>query len=366
MSRTAAAPPQPRDHQAELYDQARGHLAGGRTLQAIGALRQLQQINPFYRDSAALLASAEAQLRGQQGPSAGSSRRPLLLVGGLVGGIALAALAAWALRGGATSAGRNVVAGATTMVLVATDLPTRAPEPTFAPLPTDRPTEPAAPTLTTPPTAPPTIPPTAPPTVPPTTQPTTPPTLQPTLPPTAVAEEGTLMLADQFTSGGWADMGGQGWRVGYQGGRYRIAVDPGIGAIWSYRTAPGQDLSVGVDLQAPSGEGGILLRFLDASNYLSVSLNPQQTSYRLEQHRSGAVNVLAGGQSEAITTGPEAQNRLVARLRGEHLQVLANGQLLAEVDVSTPPSSLRYGLLAISSDTAAEAFFDNLEVRALE
>ncbi len=55
-----------------------------------------------------------------------------------------------------------------------------------------------------------------------------------------------------------------------------------------------------------SGEGGLLLRFVDASNYLSFSVNPQQTSYRLEQRSSGSVTVLAGGQHEAITTGAEA------------------------------------------------------------
>src|SRR5262249_2453161 len=38
----------PRDHQAELYEQAQAHLAAGRAMQAIAVLRQLQQLNPFY------------------------------------------------------------------------------------------------------------------------------------------------------------------------------------------------------------------------------------------------------------------------------------------------------------------------------
>ncbi|NJP06504.1 MAG: DnaJ domain-containing protein [Chloroflexaceae bacterium] len=49
----------PRDHQAELYQQARSHLDAGRPVEAAAALRELQQMNPFYRDSAALLAQAE-------------------------------------------------------------------------------------------------------------------------------------------------------------------------------------------------------------------------------------------------------------------------------------------------------------------
>ncbi len=64
------------------------HLAAHRLLQAIGALRQLQQINPFYRDSADLLASAETQLQAQR-PSGGRRIwRPLLIAGGLIGGVA--------------------------------------------------------------------------------------------------------------------------------------------------------------------------------------------------------------------------------------------------------------------------------------
>jgi len=60
--RPAPAPAQPRDHQAELYEQAQRHLEADRLLQAIGALRQLQKINPFYRDGAELLAAAEVAL----------------------------------------------------------------------------------------------------------------------------------------------------------------------------------------------------------------------------------------------------------------------------------------------------------------
>ena len=118
-------------------------------------------------------------------------------------------------------------------------------------------------------------------------------------------------------------------------------------------------------MQVKSGEGGLLLRFLDGNDYLSFSTNPQQTSYRLEQHDASGVRVLTGGQSEAIVLGATQSNRLVARLRGDHVQLLINGQSLAEVDVPGAPASSRYGLVAISGDSAAEVYFDNLEIRAL-
>jgi hypothetical protein len=154
--------------------------------------------------------------------------------------------------------------------------------------------------------------------------------------------------------------------VGYQDGRYRISAQQGLGTIWSYRASQAKDVGIGVDIQVTSGEGGLLVRYLDANNYVSVSLNPSQTSFRVEQHQGGAVNIIAGGQSEAIKPGAEAINRLVARLSGSRLQVLANGQALADVDAPGAPDSARYGLLVLSNDSASEAYFDNLEIRGLE
>jgi aspartyl-tRNA synthetase len=80
----------------------------------------------------------------------------------------------------------------------------------------------------------------------------------------------------------------------------------------------------------------------------------------------GAVRVLAGGQSAAISSGAEAINRLVARLKGSHVEVLSNGQRLADLDISTASDSTRFGLLAVGGSNDAVAFFDNLQIRQLE
>jgi curved DNA-binding protein CbpA len=369
-ARRAPPPPaQPRDHQAELYEQARQHMDAGRFLQAIGALRQLQQLNPFYKDSADLLAKAEARLQARQQPAHGerSIRRPLLIAGGLFGGAAVIAIVALAVEMNRNAGGTIGVASGvatTALVLPATAPQIATPMATTPPAPTSIPAAPTAP-----PTQVPTEPPNPLPTEPP-TQPSAPATPEPTVPATAqppvIAEAGALLFADNFSSGGWADSGGAGWRVGYARGLYRIAVNAGYGTIWSFRTAPGDDYSLGADVRVASGEGGLLLHFVDGGNYLSFSVNPNQTSYRLEQHRSGDMTALTGGQSEAIQAGPEAVNRLVARLRGDHIQLLINGQLIAELDAPDAPTSSRFGLLAIGGDSDAEVFFDNLQLRAVE
>jgi hypothetical protein len=357
------APPQQRDHQAELYDQAIAHLNSGRLLQAIGSLRQLQQINPFYRDSAELLAAAEGQLNHRPEQETRAKLPPFLLIGGIVAGLAIVAVAAYVLNARFISISRATPGTAGAATIGATTVPV-ASAPTAPPAPTSAPEPTAAPTGV------PTIEPTSAPTPePPTSVPTEPPTAAPTAAPTsapASAETGALLLADNFSGTGWASLRGPTWQVGYQNRRYRIGSDAGNGPIWSYRAAPAQDVSIGVDLQVTAGEGGMLLRFLDASNYLVVVINPSQTSYRVEQLSGGATNVLTGGQSEAINIGADATNRLVVRLRGNHLQVFVNGQQIAEADANNAPDTARFGLLVIARDTPAEAFFDNLEIHALE
>jgi hypothetical protein len=369
--RPAPAPAQPRDHQAELYEQAQRHLAEDRLLQAIGVLRQLQQINPFYRDSAELLNAAEARLNRRQ---QGGSRRvphPLLVAGGVMGSLGLALLAAWAIGMRGATASRSPTRTSAPVAIVATGLPTRPPEPSVsAPLPTE------APATAEPATTEPTSLPTEAPASSPTTRPPEPPTAAasptpfdfPTVTPTTApaGEGGGLLIADDFSQGGWANLRGPGWQVGYQGQRYRISASQGLGTIWSYRTGPAKDVSIGVDMQAAAGEGGLLVRFQDAGNYVSISLNPSRTSFRVEQHDGGATNVIAGGQSEAIQTGADATNRLVVRLRGSSMDILVNGQSLASADAPGAPDSARYGLLVITTDSRAEAFFDNLEIRRLE
>lgn len=359
-SAAPSEPAPPRDHQAELYEQARAHLQAGRALQAIGVLRQLQQINPFYRDSAALLAQAEAQVKSTK-RGGGGRRRPLLLLGA-VAGAAVLAFGLWNAAGRppfasgtgqatntaapiaavaspeATPAPIEAVASpvpATLVVVAPTPAPSATPEPTATPVPAT-----LAPTATA-----------------------TPEPLPPT-PPPLLAEVGEPLLRDEFTGEGWADIAGNGWVVGYQGERYRITANPNAGPIWSYRSGAPINAVIGVDVQITRGVGGIMLRFVDDFNYLSFTINPAQTSFRLEQISGGLANVLAGGQSGAISADPKANNRVVVRITRSRYQLFANDQLLAEGDLPPGPISNRYGLLVIGGDTAAVAYFDNVEIRA--
>ncbi len=365
---------QPRDYQAELYEQARAHLSAGRTLQAIGVLRQLHQINPFYRDSAELLARAEAQMQPEPAAETRRRRMPPLVMGGLgAAGVLVVAALVWLLfprLSSSTTAvqpATSVAAGATAppAASAATDAPATA-----APAPTAAPAEPTAlPPTAAPTRAPATAAPTAAPTaIPPTAAPTrAPATTAPTAAPTAApAGEGRVLVSDDFSGSGWAALSGNGWSVGYSEGRYRITAVAGAGPIWSYRSGVPADLSLAVDMQVRSGEGGVLLRFADAPNYLAVILNPAQGSYRVEQRSAAGSTVLSSGASAAIQSGTDAQNRLYTRLSSGTLSVLINDQSVASVDVSGAPASNRFGLAAFGTSAASEVLFDNLSIRAVQ
>jgi curved DNA-binding protein CbpA len=376
----------PRDHQAELYEQARMHLAARRMMQAAATLRELQQINPFYRDSAALLAQAEANLHEQQAQtgyhtaaqSASKStpprrRRAMFLIGG---GSVLAAtgiaVALWGFgqfqtTGAAVAPTATITTTATPADVVAlstsnddTDQPaadTETPAAAASPAPTDIPASPA-------PTDVPASP--APTDVPASPTPTDVPA-SPT--PRVQPERGELVFNDTFsTPGTWAIQQGFGWSVGYPDEYYRIVTEPGPGDIWSYRTAyeAPQNFSLGVDMQVLSGEAGLMMRYVDRTNYVAFFLRPANGTYSLEHVTPTGRNVLAEGESPAILRGPEAINRIAARLQGNQIQAFVNNRQLADVTVDNTRPTTVYGLIARGSTQTAEALFDNVEIRTLE
>lgn len=358
---TPAMPTQPRDHQAELYDQAQAHLEAGRTLQAIGALRQLQQINPFYRDSASLLTAAEAELHRRQTPVPPARQRrgprPAVIAGGIAGAAVVAATA-WALRGraqsGTTSTGTanipTTLATSAPVAVIVTELPTASLLPTEVPVVEAATAAPATDVV---------------PSVPVATSVVDVALSTPVIDTgTPEIESGTAIISDTFDTRRWAESTGPGWSVGYSGDRYRISAAPGIGTIWSYRSGISSDYTIGADIDVVRGEGGLLLRFAGAENYLAFIISPSQSSYRLEQHIGDEIRPIYEGDSAAIK--PDGVNRVVARLRGSHVELFANGTELTDLDVDQLPSNTRYGLLAVSGDGPAEVLFDAIEIRAAQ
>ncbi|MCS6879746.1 MAG: DnaJ domain-containing protein [Chloroflexaceae bacterium] len=330
---TPAAPAQPRDHLAELYAQARAHIDAGRHLQAIATLREIQRINPFYRDSGALLARAEAAGRAVAPPSGPSGQKPdsgrrALLVGA-VAALFLAGIGAagWALR----RQGEATLQGATG----------------------------AGPTLA----------PTGVPTLAPTGAPTLAPTSVPTLAPTAaaIAESGTVLYQEDFTQAArWPSIRGAGWSVGFAPGAYQITAAQEVGNIWAFNTSPaGVNFLVGVDVEVNGGWAGLLLRF-NERNYLAYMVDPRAGGYRLLRSGGGRSTVLLEEQHPAVIAGEGARNRLAARLENERISLGMNGAEVADLSLADPPPTARYGMVAVATDAQVVALFRNLVIRSLD
>jgi hypothetical protein len=359
--RTTPTPPSHRDYPAELYEQAREHLEANRPLQAIAVLRQLQQLSPLYRDSAELMARAKARV-GQRTETSGSQGRSFprraLLIGGIGGAVAIVSALAWSFGRGPIQGASATLSAPTAFVAAheATPLPIDTPlsaslTPTLPPTQTasavPSPTATAIPTPSSIPTSAPEA------------------TLSATntllAPLTATVPVGRVLLSDSFDIRSWADLDGRGWTVGYTDGGYRITADAGLGPIWSYRTGPDGDLSYAVDVQGV-GEAGLLVRFMSENEYVIGVVDSGAGSYRVIQLRGGRASVLASGTSDAIQTG-ESMNRLEARLNGTALTLLTNGITVANVELGTVNDSPRYGLVVVGGANAANALFDNLEIR---
>lgn len=414
-----AQSPQSRDYQAELYNQSREHLNTGRYVQAVATLRELQQINPFYRDSAVLLARARAFVESPESanssgkvsshsqsqsasPLSGQSRRIRSLLGGLGALAFLGLLSAFFVipqfQTRSVSGIESPTTIAPTQVVGVVDETSTSLSPSpLPPSPTSLQVSPTRSTLSSP--------------VPAASNETATVSLEiSSLLPAEVdtdadevetivvvdetprpsdeilvasatpladssdplrafdAEAGDILARYDFTTvGEWAHTQDSSWSVGSSDGTYRIEVQSGIGNIWSFNTTPaGSAYSIGSDVTVTGGVAGLALHFLDNNNYLAFLLDPVSGSYWLEQYHNGQTLILAEGVSPSVIQAQDSTNRLVAHLKeGGTVEVFINNTSVAVRSPDDLIPTNRYGLIASAGDSDTVAWFDNVEVRAL-
>ncbi len=378
--RSARAAPVTPDQLEVWYDRALRLIASGDGVEAARLLRQVQKVDPFYRDVDQQLAIAESLAAAGRA----ARRPPLLWVG--ISALALA-LALGGMYGAGLLRSQAAAPAAAPEVVVAdptstparaeaaddsdaamTDAPSPEAGPTAGgavavvdPAPTPSPTATPLPTETPPPTA--TLPPTETP-IPPTEAPPTPiaptsvPPTVPSAPRVTALERGEVIAAVDFNRGasGWAVLQQPAYTIGPRDGAYAITTQPGAGAVFAYGAALGQsDVVISADVTPVRGWAGLIFGPDRAYRFF---ISPDGR-FRVHQ---GAQTIVGPTASNAVWAGT---NRLSIAAAGQRVSLYANGTLLANLDL---PSSLRGttpGFVVLDGPQGGEGIFDNLTIRTL-
>ena len=314
-------PLNPRDHQAELYNTAVEHIEAGRLLQAVAVLRRLQQINPFYKDVATLLASTELSINARQMTLPMESiRRSSWLTVSIAALVLVLIGLGWFLSERLEITGSNLAPTVTNTVIIettATPIVTRTPRATYTPTP-------ALPTATPDP---------------------------------------SIFIDDNFSTANWAEATGDTWRTSYDGKRYRITAQQFGDAAWSYRPLPQADVRIIADIQILSGKAGIIVRYRDDTDFTGVLLAPASQEFIIVQRQGDALVELVRGTHLSIQTNGNLDNLMDVRIVGNEITLSVNGSLVTGLEVPNMASSARFGMIAVPDSVNADAYFSRFTAR---
>lgn len=305
-----------RDHQAELYETAQTHISAGRLIQAVGVLRRLQQLNPFYRDVASLLSSTETAINARQMTMPHESIRrtswlTISIVGIVVATIAIAWLFTTYTPGSDATA--TPVADAATETLVVTRTPRITPT-----------AEPAAATATPDP---------------------------------------SVLFDDSFTSVNWAEAQGPTWSTAYDGKRYQLKATTAGDAAWSYRPIDNPNVTIGLTFQVLSGSGGVIVRYRNETDFVAVVIEPATKRYQILRRTGDAFVELSAGESDAIISGAAVENEMAVTVVDSTLTYSINGTTFEPLVVEDMPDSARFGMIAIPTSSDADVVVDHLTIK---
>lgn len=308
----------PRDHQAELYDTAKSYIESGRLIQAVGVLRRLQQLNPFYRDVAALLATTEQTINARQLTMPYESlRRTSWLTISIVAIVLVLVVIMWLLSdrqqisGAYIDATRTAVAQSTpateTPIITRTPRRTSTPQISDTPAPVDK----------------------------------------------------SILLDDGFVTNEWAEATGPTWSTRYDGKRYHLEAQADGDAAWAYRPFDATDIHMIADIQINSGQGGLVLRYHAETDFVAVVLIPATQEYRIVQRQDNQFTEIVRATNPSI----QRDNLLEVTVVGKEITITINGNLITSTAIETLTDSARFGMIAIPDTSDADVLFSHLTVR---
>jgi hypothetical protein len=206
------------------------------------------------------------------------------------------------------------------------------------------------------------------PTAPP--KPTAKPTSAP--PPTATAQpggQGAVLIEDDFddpSSSELTEETNNNATYEFIDGAYAISVKVPKYIVWSSYTGTYDDVDIQVDASLDEGPldsaAGVLFRYQDEDNFYYYRVSADG-SYNLTLYAAGERRVLVDWTEAPEIKGRQQVNHLGVEAVGDHIRLLVNGTLLAEVSDDT----FAKGEIALAVTTFEEGDatfkFDNLIIR---
>ena len=180
-----------------------------------------------------------------------------------------------------------------------------------------------------------------------------------------------ILFQDDFSNptSGWNINSDSEGINGYANGGYRIYVNNANWYLWSTPGFNFTDVIVEVEAVRVAGpeenDFGVICRYKDGSNFYKLVLGSD--GYYGVSKVIGGKEQLVGMEkmqlnNDVIKRGVGATNQLRVECVGEHLTLLANGQILADVKDAELTSG-DIGLIAGAYDTpGVDILFDNLKV----
>lgn len=152
------------------------------------------------------------------------------------------------------------------------------------------------------------------------------------------------------------------------GARVVAQLAKGPGPLFNLCVADGaklQDLEVSVAFKAVDGKvdqgGGVVWRYIDASNYYIARFNPLEDNFRLYKVVDGKRIQLA--TKEAIKAPAGEWHTLAVRMRGDAMECSLNGKKQLEAKDATFAQAGKIGLWTKAD---AQTYFDKIEVAAIQ
>lgn len=126
-----------------------------------------------------------------------------------------------------------------------------------------------------------------------------------------------------------------------------------------------QDLEFSIAFKAVDGKvdqgGGVVWRYLDASNYYIARFNPLEDNFRLYKVVDGKRMQLA--TKEGLKAPVGEWHTLAVRMKGDVIECSLNGKKQLE---ATDASFAKAGKIGLWTKADAQTYFDKLEVAAIK